>query len=82
MENFQALGAPPPDPKTAPSHFEFLATRLAVYSTRLQNFFRKAFDQQCRIVWLVRMWTYFKQQWVFLGRPWPREHNLKSLALA
>ena len=28
MQNFRALGARPPDPKSAP-HYEFLATRLA-----------------------------------------------------
>ena len=31
MQNFRALGAPPPDPQTSPPpHCEFLATRLVV----------------------------------------------------
>ena len=30
MQNFRALGAPPPDPKTAPHHCEFLATCLGL----------------------------------------------------
>ena len=28
MQNFRALGAPPPDPQNSPPHCEFLATRL------------------------------------------------------
>ena len=28
MQNFQALGAPPPDPPNSPPHCKFLATRL------------------------------------------------------
>ena len=28
MQNFRALGAPPPDPPSSPPHCEFLATRL------------------------------------------------------
>ena len=31
MQNFRALGAPPPDPHTQPPHCEFLATRLAIF---------------------------------------------------
>ena len=37
MQNFQALGAPPPDPQTPLPHCKFLATRLS--ATKLeQNF--------------------------------------------
>ena len=28
MQNFRALGAPPPDPHNSPPHCEFMATRL------------------------------------------------------
>ena len=31
MQNFRALGAPPPDPRNSPPHCEFLATRLSMF---------------------------------------------------
>ena len=37
MQNFRALGAPPPDPPKQPPHCEFLATRLLVrYASKIE----------------------------------------------
>ena len=38
LQKFRALGAPPPDPQTAPPQCEFLATRLVrTKFTKLEN---------------------------------------------
>ena len=34
MQNFGALGGPPPDPQNSPPHSEFLAIRLGALKTR------------------------------------------------
>ena len=72
MQNFQALGAPPPDPRasggwelcpqTAPPHCEFLTTRLTV-STAISKYHMKwlqyaaLLSDDCTITQLFAMVT-------------------------